>query len=600
MQQFWPRVSIKSSRANYSLCKTAHKTHCISTKQLHARLHTHHGPPLSLSSPTRGYTATTASSAQSRNGESAPQPPTAVINHYLKTIVVQDKKNEPSLPIAKSKDKLTALVTFHRSLATQDIDLIWPIYTFFYANEYLGYITRHNYGQLIRFTVRARATQKNLFRFLAIIDDMKKLKMPLRRSEYNALMSWVGGKSVPSIHKHHLTEALTLFEEMKTGTFLKTKETIQTIDVEYRGMRPCLVTFNTLIHIATKMSDISTAQRLYYDMLAQKIDPDSYTYTTLIHGMGKMGDIGGVERMLDHLRENKLDYLINSTIAWNAIMSSYAHNGMYDKVFSMFKDMMGALKEQKKRGIKDTTPMSIPPADIESFRINIELLLWNRRFRDAKRSLNDIETYGIQPIAAIYNAFFAYFMQPSSDAPHSEHMLEHIPEKIKKDTLEALSTDPVYGEEEDEERMKTEEQEEQEEQKKNNERESGFDTETSNKTHPSHFFTYSPHTPLTTHTSSTIVQQLYASMRHKKVQPNSDTMYTLVSALLDLGETTLALETFVQLTNEASLTPPKLDLRASSIAVLAQQRFKITKKNPTRVEPNPLLFDRLNSLLSDN
>ncbi|KAG0171247.1 hypothetical protein DFQ28_001120 [Apophysomyces sp. BC1034] len=433
------------------------------------------------------------------------------IVEYLKKGTVDLRPPSTNRPVAV-RSKLALLSEFHKSLATQDIDRIWPLYSTLYRHNYLHYLTRRNFHQLFVYTARGRANHKNLRRMLALMDDMKVLGTPLRLSEYNMLMNWVGGRSMVRKQSHHLTTALGIFDEMA-------KHQIQ----------PDLVSYNTLIHIASQVSDMRTAQRLYHDMVAHGIRPDAYTYSTLIHSMGKMGDVPSIERLLIQIRESGV---ANNTITWNAVMASYAHNGVLDKAESMFGQMCDALaqwrrpaRRRRTKGRESTDPHETPVADVESFRTLITMRLRQGRLAEAMDGLGQMVHHDIKPIAAIYNALFAFFMTTDRSPP---------PEEAEARRTSDLRT----------------------------------------------------------------VRQLYASMQQTKTTPNSDTMYTLVSALLDLGDTKFALETFVKLSNETLRTD---DLNMSSpVATLTRHRFRTTKTIPTRIEPNQILMDRLTNLVSQS
>ncbi|KAI9028911.1 hypothetical protein CLU79DRAFT_518194 [Phycomyces nitens] len=518
MQRLWSRVNVKSAQSKCIFCRTVKDNafrQPLRTRQSVLMDGMGINRPPNSHSQTRTYLSALAHSPSSDNIITESQSPTLV--SYLRDEIEQVRNDLPNLSI-NARSKPVVFAEFYKALATQDIDCIWPVYTHLYSSNYLQHVSRRQYRQMFLSTIRARATQKNLFRLLALIDDMKLCGMNLRLSEYNSLMDWAGGRSVPSKRPHHLTEALALFEEMQSSS----KE-----PGGHCGIKPSLVTFNTLIHIASQLSDIRTAQRLYHDMIARKIDPDGYTYSTLMYSMGKLGDLNGIERMMTNLRESNLEHLIKNTITWNSLMSSYACNGATEKAISMFHEMFDVLRDPWKSN------KEAPPADVQSFRIYIELLLWKGDIDDALTYLDQMPVYNIKPIAAVYNAFFAHFMQPATedqypdpdpDLSSHDHHQDTLPEHVEQSTpLSSSSSLPPNAQ------------------------------------------------------SLAIIQRLYATMRQQKVPPNSDTMYTLVSALLDLGKTTLALETFVQLTDEAAVSPPVQDLRSISIAALAKQRTRLTR-----------------------
>ncbi|KAI9253282.1 hypothetical protein EDC94DRAFT_266111 [Helicostylum pulchrum] len=97
------------------------------------------------------------------------------------------------------------------------------------------------------------------------------------------------------------------------------------------------------------------------------------------------------------------------------------------------------------------------------------------------------------------------------------------------------------------------------------------------------------------------VQQLYKSMKDTQVKPNSETMYTLVSAFLDLGDTKSALETFVSLSNvnqKLLEQPSRKSIHSNSVASLAKERLLILTNDPSKIEPYPDLLERLNGVVT--
>ncbi|KAI7857781.1 hypothetical protein BDC45DRAFT_500652 [Circinella umbellata] len=436
--------------------------------------------------------------------------------------------------MSAKKDRAAALSDFYRSLATQDIDSIWPKYSYLYHHQYHKNLTRRNFRQLFLSAIRSRSTQRNLQRLLVLIDDMKERGMQLKCNEYDALMHWIGGRTVPVKKSHHLTEALALFDEMQ-------QQTIQ----------PSLVTYNTLIHIASQVSDIRMAQRLYHDMIAHDIKPDAYTYATLLSSMGKMRDVDGMEQMFEQLQ--KMQHVANNTIIWNAVLSGYAASDRIDEAKKMFGEMYNSLKQNKRynntakeqqqqqNGAEEEKEKErkAPVADTQSFRIYIEALLSQGEQDTAIQVLEDMTRYDLEPIAAIYNQLFRSFM--------NEEAVE------EDDNGSHRNNDGLILDEEAQTKLNT-------------------------------------------------VKKLQQSMNELNVPPNSETMYTLVSALLDLGDTNLALETFVRLnrnmSNDAAVNKARLTLNThDTIALLTQRRFELDTTKPNKLEPNQELLERLGKIV---
>lgn len=425
------------------------------------------------------------------------------------------------------RNKSSLLSDFYRSLATQDIDQIWPLYTYFYNNDLLHHLTRKNYHNLFIYTIRSRASQKNLLRLTGLVDDMKQRGFSLKLSEYNALIDWVGGKAVPNRQSHHLTEALQLFEEMQQPYIMNAdgeklpKEPIQ----------PTVPTYNTLIHIAAQLSDLRTAQKLYHDMISRGLEPDKYTYCTLLHVMGRLGDVDGMDMMV---RELKQQGLTRHTVIWNVITSGYAANGFKERAYAIFDQIIRNHKKKKKRA------RDIPKPDAETFKIYIELLLSDGKRKEAISSLDQMRGLGIRPIVTIYNALFDSFTR--TKLKNSQDPFNYL-----------FEIDPIEEIED----------------------------------------------PAITKGKLETIQTLYQQMKDLQVKANSETMYTLVSAFLDLGDTKSALEAFVSLSEKVNLTN-KPSIHTNAVSSLSKNKKSLAMKNnePLKIEPRQELLDRLNNIVT--
>ncbi|KAL7315618.1 hypothetical protein PS15m_004812 [Mucor circinelloides] len=439
-------------------------------------------------------------------------------------------ENSQDIELSMRRNKATLIADFYRSLSTQDIDRIWPLYTYLYNNDYLNCLTRKNYHNLFVYTIRSRACQKNLHRLNALVDDMRQRGFSLRLSEYNSLINWVGGKTVPHKHPHHLIDALQLFDEMQQPYRID-ENTGEKIEKDV--VQPNVATFNSLIHIAAQLLDLRTAQKLYHDMVSRDLQPDQFTYSTLLHAMGKMGDVDGIDRMLDDVQSSGLNNAMNTTVIWNVVMTGYACNGAKDRAYGLFKQMLDSRKRRRRKPSKKAAPV----VDAESFRIYIDLMIHDDKRKEAISALYSMKGVGVRPIITIYNTLFSSFMSQEPnfrlEIDTSEHDMDDTQRRENLDTLE----------------------------------------------------------------------KIYQHMKDTQVKPNSETMYTLVSAFLDLGDTKAALEVFVHLStnqNNTENNAEKSNVRSTSVAKLAKDRcLRMQCDNePSKIEPNSELLERLNSILA--
>lgn len=525
MRRLWHRLNTVPSQTHCIYC-TAFSRNTLLFPSILSRIQT--------PTPTPSYQTTspfTTLQQQQRNNESREEPLPQGESYLLHT-------NKPAL-----------LADIYRSLATQDIDRIWPLYTYLYNNNLLSHLTRKNFYSIFLYTVRSRPCQKNLHRLSALTDDMRRLGIQLRIQEYNALIDWTGGKTVPNRRPHHLLDALQIFNDMQQSEIVDEEGGI----VKINPVQPNISTFNILIHIATQLSDTRTSQKLYHDMISRGLQPDVYTYTTLLQSMGKMGDVNGMDHMLKDIRKQGLNDTANNTVIWNVVMSGYACNGFRDRAYVMFQQMVESYVEEQKRLLllhskkkkknhrlkHKQQQQQIPTVDEESYRIYIDLLVHDNRREDALKALESMNELGMKPTVAIYNTLFASFMKPAS-----ERLFQ-----LEEEEAAAAAND-------------------------------------------------NPQTQLDLDT----VKKLYKSMNDIQVKPNSETMYTLVSAFLDLGDTKSALETFVFLSNTSKNLAKKTSrksIQSNSVATLAKERLlTFDNKDPTHIEPCQDLLDRLNSVVT--
>ncbi|KAG2182977.1 hypothetical protein INT44_005958 [Umbelopsis vinacea] len=334
-------------------------------------------------------------------------------------------------PMNSARSKALLLSSFHKSLGTQDIDTIWPVYRAMHRNNLAHHLSRRVYRNIFLYTIHAKATIQNLQRLLYIIGDMKAHGMKLRLTEYNALIRWTGGKTVPRPREQHLSEALALLDELQQQGSTTTSSTTFLSS----GIQPDVVTYNTLISIACSVSDLRTAQKLYHEMKAKKLQPNIRTYTSLLSALARVHDVSAMETMVEQIRKKGIPN-IDNTVTWNALMAGYAMNGMADNVHDMFRQMVDRVEEA-------------PAPDAETFRVYIESLLYSHRLADALGCLRTMDTHDIKPIAAIYNAFFLSLTRKgkarvikedhATSAEKTAHILVDLYESMKKHQVQPNS-----------------------------------------------------------------------------------------------------------------------------------------------------------------
>ncbi|RUS22504.1 hypothetical protein BC937DRAFT_88717 [Endogone sp. FLAS-F59071] len=419
-----------------------------------------------------------------------------------------------SPPPSPLKEKTILLSHFNRALSTQDFSSVWPAYQALHRHRLTRRLTRRTYYQLFMYAARLPNTIENLHKLLSLLDDMKDRGMMLRLPEYNALVHWVGGETVPRPKDRHLAEAMTLFDDLQHGERVSERvavwpsrrddglthrpyRTPPTYDdhvdaspqhlSSHRSILPDVVTFNTLIRIACEVHDLRTAQRFYDDMISREVRPDIYTYTTLIHAFAKSGNVEAMEQMYRAIPEEILRKVGVTT--WNVMMQGYMHAGEMTMVEKIF--------ERMKRGSKEE---GAPRADRITYQVFAEALVRDGQMERALKIVELMESEGTLSVS-LFNTLFAVFVREENGSIEVRATEGLEWGKAKSDADETSS--PLIQNE-----------------------------QSSSDTQPS---------PLTT------LQKIYAMMKRLRIRPNLRTFRLLVYALLDHGDKQSALHIFAEM-----------------------------------------------------
>lgn len=314
------------------------------------------------------------------------------------------------------------------------------------------------------------------------------------------------------------------------------------------GTPPTVDAYNTLIYIASQRNDIPTAQRLYHDMVAQSIPPDAYTYATLITTMGRVGDVSSLERMLDQVKT--FQHVASNVVVWNAAMGGFAASGHADRAMAIFDEMHEVLRWQKWPGRRRSEEMTeVTPTGEESSKAQQERL-------HAERQEPQF------PVPAADVVSFQIHMGCLLDLNRIEDAMELLmnlnsygvrPTVTMYNTLFA-AVGQRYRRKKDAD-----------------------------------------------NTDLSCIRSLYKSMIDLAVPANSNTMDTLINTLLDMGDTSFALQAFVQLSKDDSATakPAPQNVSGQAVAFLAPLRHTLRryKSLPGRPKPSQELLDRLSQVV---
>ncbi|ORY92288.1 hypothetical protein BCR43DRAFT_498114 [Syncephalastrum racemosum] len=318
-------------------------------------------------------------------------------------------------------------------------------------------------------------------------------------------------------------------------------------DMRASGTPATVDAYNILIYIASQRNDIPTAQRLYHDMVAQNIRPDAHTYATLITTMGRVGDTNSLERMLDQVKT--FEHVASNVVVWNAAMGGLAANGYSDRAMAIFNEMHEALRWQKLPGRRRSEEITeVTPTEEESSKEKPE------QHQEQQEP---------------------QFPAPAADVVSFQiHMGCLLDLNRIDDATELLLNLNLYG---------------------------VRPTVTMyNALFAAVGQRYRRNKSIDD-ADLDCIRSLYKSMTDLAVPGNSDTMNTLINTLLDMGDTSFALQAFVELSKDDSATakPGPHDVSRQAVAFLAPVRHALHryKSLPGRPKPSQELLDRLSEVV---
>jgi pentatricopeptide repeat protein len=200
---------------------------------------------------------------------------------------------------------------------------------------------------LVKLGVLEHKDEHSMWRYLYVIDDMKLCQVPLRVSEWNIVMSFVG-RYVPKTTEVEAEAGLRVFKEME----------------HVAGKKGNAATFNILFDMATKAGKFKLGEMIYEEMGKRGLQFNRFHYVSLIHCRGLERDGQGVRRAYKDLIEAGE---IVDTIVLNCMISSLITAGEPQAAEQVYERM-------KKMHIKKTGA-KLPPRDWRSRRqVNNALL----------------------------------------------------------------------------------------------------------------------------------------------------------------------------------------------------------------------------------
>ena len=106
-----------------------------------------------------------------------------------------------------------------------------------------------------------------------------------------------------------------------------------------RGIKPTLVTFNTLIDACARGGNLTLAYETHAEMREANLRPNERTYSILIHACARQVR---VEEAFGWLSKMRAGGLTPNAVTWSAIINACCKSRQIDRAFQMLSEMKGA------------------------------------------------------------------------------------------------------------------------------------------------------------------------------------------------------------------------------------------------------------------
>ncbi|KAL9099625.1 MAG: hypothetical protein Q9163_004900 [Psora crenata] len=229
----------------------------------------------------------------------------------------------------------------------------------------VAYITESARRRLLqRLATIQKKGKQAMLRYLSVVDEMKRLDIPLIESEWNSALAFAA-HCFHRITAGGVEAALLMWKEMEQQAKVKSGN----------------VTFNILFDMATKAGKFVLAEMILKEMEARDLHINRFARVGLIYYHGVKGDGGGVRRAY---REFVQAGEIVDTVVMNCVIASLIRAGELSAAEHVY--------ERMKRVLHEHTGRSIPHLDWrEPRRLGRILNRAARQYKDQPAKLQQIQ-----------------------------------------------------------------------------------------------------------------------------------------------------------------------------------------------------------------
>ncbi|CAG8567715.1 7076_t:CDS:1 [Paraglomus occultum] len=282
-----------------------------------------------------------------------------------------------------SVSKLTKLfASFYMGLGRRNVEETWEAYTQLRHSNIK--LTRTKFRHVIKLIVEQPTRSRKFLNYLLdIYSDMKSRRIPLRKYDFNCILSFT-----TSFYPH-----MTLLDIEIVMAVLHLTESAK--------ITPNHVSYNILVDIAAHLP--SPAAEFLAERLPSGLQPNVKRLTSITHAYAMKNDLAGVVKMVETIMKEKMsiDVYVLNTVIWAFVGGNDLESGVM--IYrTMINDEVGKAKRKKNNKFTPTLP---------TFHILLSACLSQQRWKLGILIYRDMKSLDVEPDIQLFNIILKHVVK---------------------------------------------------------------------------------------------------------------------------------------------------------------------------------------------
>jgi pentatricopeptide repeat protein len=205
--------------------------------------------------------------------------------------------------------------------------------------------------------IKACIKAKKVEQIPTFLEEMKRFQVAPDIVTWNTAM-------IAYLKRRKWSRAVEAYEQMKKSNIAPDSATYNTfveylneeptqlspivLEMQQQGLKPCVVSFNSLIHDAISKKNLPLAKKLYAKLRTSMLEPDLVTYTTMIQASVASGDDYGALSLYKEMLEKDIE---PDSTTYSSLITGYANMGDIQPALSILDKLLSnSMDPQKAAG----------------------------------------------------------------------------------------------------------------------------------------------------------------------------------------------------------------------------------------------------------